>query len=430
LLGLASVAGAAPARPSSFPPELLARAVATPAPRWKYVDGRRHAEMAPTFALQFTAVAAHETPNLVVEGKPLAAHLAEKLRSFLVTPEAEPDGATREPEALGGIAGWTHNTAAQALLLARRTPDVWTQFSEDERQRADLLMEALAIAGHFCLDDENDYYVLLDGKTHFHRSWNPNHVEGYVGVVVAASLYFGSDALNAKFKSFDFDAFLARLDAANFQNIRRCWTYHPAIRGLMMNGGSIALGEHAVLAIGVVTSGAGVRNTFTYDGIPLDQPWQLHRSQAVRLFSKAVRTRVTIDGDNTSYLLGRASNAQVSPWEGQMGMCHEFESTDWDGLRTSAMYAYEGAMIDLATASTLKVLGEWRANEGGDMVEKRMSVGMADLRFKVREGYRGWSQGKQHFTWWEKDLEPIGAAYVFGLWESLFASPPAALAPQ
>jgi hypothetical protein len=414
---------------SPLPPkvslDLLNQAVTAPPPRWKFTDRRHPSDLSHVFALQFTAVAAHESPGFVVNGQSLAKHFAEKLRSFLVTPEPDAEGSTREPDVFGGIGGWTHNAAAQALLLARRTPEVWALLSGDERQRSDLLMQALAIGGHYSLDDENDYYVLLDGRTHYHRSWNPNHVAGYVGVMTAASLYFGAEPLNAFFESFDFDTFVARLDSANFQNIRRCWTRVPSTRTLLMNGGSIALGQDAVLAQGVVTSGAGVRNRFTYDGIGLDQPWALHRMEAIRLYSKAARTRVIIQGENTSYLLGRVSATTVSPWEGQMGMCHEFETTDWDGLRTSAIYAYEGVMIDLCTASTLKVLGEWRANEGGDTIERRMGVGMADLLFKVREGYRGWSQGKEHFTWWEKDLVPKGAPYIFNLWESYFAPPPA-----
>ena len=420
LLSTALAAAGAP----RVPADVLADAVATPAPRWKFVDHRRYREMPQTFAVQLVAVAAHEAPDHVVAGETLARHLAAKVRSFLVTPQADPDGTTREPEAQGGIGGWTHNAAAQALLLAQRTPAVWEQFSADERARADLLMEALALAAHYCLDDDNDYYLLLDGTSLYHRSWNPNHVEGYVGVIAAASLYFGAEALNAKFLAFDFDAFLARLDAANFQNIRRCWTYQPATRELMMHGGSVAVPDDAVLAQGVLTRGAGVRNTFTYEGIPLSAPWELYRSQALRLFSKAVRTQVFIHGTDTSRLLGQAAGPEVSPWEGQMGMCHEFESTDWSGFRTSAIYAYEGVMIDLCTAATLKVLGEWQSNEGGDTIERRMGVGMADLLFKAQAGYRGWANGKEHFTTWEKDLVPYGADYVFALWRSYFAPPP------
>jgi hypothetical protein len=53
-----------------------------------------------------------------------------------------------------------------------------------------------------------------------------------------------------------------------------------------------------------------------------------------------------------------------------------------------------------------------------------MAVGMADLRFKADEGHRGWANGAERIATWEGDLEPMGASYVFGLWEALFAGPP------
>jgi hypothetical protein len=424
LLALVAPFAAAAATAPALPADLVALAVRTKAPRWKFVEMARVREMRETFALQVTAVAAFQAPDTIVDGQTLATHLAAKLRFFLVTPEAYPDGSTREPEAQGGIGGWTHAVPAHALLLAKRTPAVWSQLSADEHARADLLMQALALAAHFCLDDDNDYYVLLDGHSLFHKSWNPNHVEGYVGAIISASLYFGPDELNAFFASFDFDRFLARLEAANFQNIKHCWTWNPAIRGLMMNGGPIAVSAKQTIAQGVITRGAGVRNHFTLNGDTLHQPWALHRAQALRLYSKAVRTRVIAHAGFTSELMHQTSDATTSPWEGQMGMLHEFESTDWDGARTSLAYGFEGVMIDLPTATTLKLVGEWRAAEGGDLLERRMGVGLADLRFKAREGYRSWSMGKPREYNWDKDLLPMGADFIFGLWEAYFAAPP------
>lgn len=426
-LCLALLAGVvvAPAAPlPNLPPDLVQLAVRTKAPRWKFVAMQRTREMRETFALQVTAVAAFQAPDAIVDGQTLATHLAQKLRFILVTPEPYPDGSTREPEAQGGIGGWTHHVPAHALLLAKRTPAVWAQLSADERARADLLMQALALAAHFCLDDDNDYYLLLDGYSLFHKSWNPNHVEGYVGAIISASLYFGPEELDAFFLQFDFDQFVARLEAANFQNIKQCWTWNPAIRGLMMKGGSIAVAADQLIAQGVVTRGAGVRNPFSLGGITLRQPWAMHRAQAQRLFSKAVRTRVMVGPEFTSSLMNLASAATESPWEGQMGMLQEFESTDWNGLRTSLGYAYEGVMIDLPTATTLKLLGKWRAAEGGDTLERHMGVGMGDLLFKAREGYRGWSQAKPREHNWEKDLLPMGADFVVGLWQTFFAPPP------
>jgi hypothetical protein len=417
-----------PRPPGRLPADLIERAVRLKAPRWKFVEKVVMREIPETFALQVTAVAAFQEPARVVEGKTLATHLAEKLRYILVTPRPTPhaDGSTNEPESLGGIGGWTHHVPAHALLLAKRTPAVWAQLSADEKGRADLLMQALALAAHFCLDDDNDYYLRLDGWSLNHKTWNPNIAEGYADVIVVAALYFGADELNAFFKAFDFDRFIARLDAANFQNIRRGWTWTPAIKNLMMNGGSIAVPADQILAQGVISRGAGVRNTFTLHGDSLHEPWLIFRGQALRMFSKVVRTRVEVGQGpgTTSRLLHDKSAAEESPWEGQMGMCHEFESTDWNGMRTSLIYAYEGAMIFIPTAVTLKLVGAWDVQRGGDVIERRMAVGMGDMLFKAGEGYLGYSQAKFYETRWEQNLVPMGADYIVGLWQSFFDPPP------
>lgn len=419
------------APPGKLPTDLIERAVRLKAPRWKFVDKLVMREIPETFALQVTAVAAFQEPGRVVEGKTLATHLAEKLRYILVTPRPSPqtDGSTNEPESLGGIGGWTHHVPAHALLLAKRTPAVWSQLSADEKSRADLLMQALALAAHFCLDDDNDYYLRLDGWSLNHKTWNPNIAEGYADAIVAASLYFGADELNAFFQRFDFDTFIARLEAANFQNIKRGWTWTPAIRELMMNGGSIAVPADQLLAQGVISHGAGVRNPFTLHGDSLREPWLIFRGQALRMFSKVVRTRIEVGNgpapDKTSRLLHDASPAEESPWEGQMGMFHEFEATDWNGMRTSLQYAYEGAMIIIPTAVTLKLVGAWDTARGGDVIERRMAVGMGDMLFKAKEGYLGYSQAKFYETRWQQNLAPMGGDFIVGLWQAFFEAPPA-----
>ncbi|WP_438479940.1 hypothetical protein [Oleiharenicola lentus] len=408
-----------------FSDELLARAVQEKAPRWKGTPGQRYREMPETFALHLTALAAHVEPDRKIAGTTLAASTAEKILSFLRSNGPDADGFTREPEAYGGLGGWSHNAAAQTLLLAKRTPAIWGKFTADDRHRADLVMRALAVAGHFGFDDENDYPVLLDGVSISYKSWNPNITEGYVDILVAASLYFGADELNAFFATFDFDRFVGELKAANFLNIVRGWTHTPAIRELLMKGGQFTApgGPPPLKFGGTIGYGAGVRRPFTYRGWPLSAPWEIYRLQANVMFSKTVRTQITINGENRSRLLQHQTKAVLSPWEGRMGMCYEFETTDWDGLRTSLTYAYEGVMVHLGTAATLRVLGEWRDDAAGRDIERRMAVGVADLIFKAKEGYRGWSQGRERLNWLEQDLQPMGSDYIFPLWSELF--PPA-----
>lgn len=417
---LARLTAAAP-----FSDELLAQAMRAEAPRWKFTPGRQSGNLPDTFALQLTAVAAHVTPDRKIAGETLAANVTAKLRTLLDGAGPDAEGHTREPDAVGGIAGWTHNAAAQILLLAKRTPAIWNSLAPAELQRADLIMQALAAAGHLMTDDDNDYHTRIDGIGLQHKSWNPNIAEGYVDIMAAASLYFGAKELDEFFLRFDFDAFVARLKEANLLNIYRCWQHEPAMRKLFMHGGPYT-NRHSPAPSqpeGVPGRGAGIRNAYSYRGRTLDQPWEIFRTQCDRMYAKSVRTIVTVDGENRSRLLQRVSSATLSPYEGRMGMCYEFESMDGLGMRTSLTYAFEGLMINLGTAATFRVLGLWPDDLAGRDIERRMAVGVSDTMFRAKEGYRGWAGGKETIAWLEKDLQPLGSDYIFPLWSELF--PPA-----
>lgn len=410
-----------------FAEELLAAALREESPRWKFVPGTRYREMPRTFALQLLAVAAHAAPDRAVAGVTLAAAVAARLHPWLggVAPDAE--GNTREPEAQGGIGGWTHAAAAWILLLAKSTPAVWSELDTAERHRADLIMSALAVAGHFTMGDANNYHVLLDGTSLHHKSWNINITEGYVDVLAAAGGYFGAAELNAFFAGFDFEAFVAAAERAGLRNIVRCWTHRPFIRELLMRGGAhhVPGGVGPVGAAGVTGHGRGVRCPAFFQGHGLDETWALFRTQAARQFAKAVRTEIIVQTGERTRLLQRATAATVSPWEGCMGMCTEFEGTDWFGVRSSLTYAFEGVMIQLGTAASLRVLGLWRDDAAGRDIARRMAVGVSDLRFKAQEGYRGWAHGKETVAGMG-ELRASGSDYVFPLWSELFPPPEAA----
>lgn len=407
--------------------EAIAAALREESPRWKFIAGSRYREMPRVFALQLLAVAARLEPARVVEGRPLAGAVAAKLRPLLEgAPADDAEGNTREPEAQGGIGGWTHAAAAWILLLARETPAVWDQLDAAARERADLIMGALAVAGHFTMGDGNDGHLLLDGVSAHHKSWNINITEGYVDVMMAAGRWFGGDGLDAFFTGFDFDAFIARLRAANLRNIVRCWTHRPETAGWLMHGGVQTLppAKDPLGMGGISGRVAGVRRPFTFQGVAADRTWELHATQGYRQFAKAVRTRVIpFPGEHTR-LLQRVSPAEVSPLEGRMGMCTEFEGTDWYGVRSSLGYAFEGVMIQVGTAASLRALGLWPDLPSAHELERRMAVGMADLEFKAREGYRGWHHGREVIAGWAEIAEH-GGAPIFALWRGLFAAPTA-----
>jgi hypothetical protein len=409
-----------------FADDLLAAALREESPRWKFVPGTRYREMPRTFALQLLALATRSAPDRVVAGTSLATALVEKLHPLLggLPPDAE--GNTREPEAQGGIGGWTHAAAAWILVLAKETPAVWSRLPDGHKHRADLIMQAMAVAGHFTMSDANNYHVLLDGTSLHHKSWNINIAEGYVDVLAAAGRYFGAAELNAFFAGFDFDGFVAALEQAGLCNIVRCWTHRPFIRELLMRGGphQVPGGIGPVAAGGVTGHGSGVRGGCFFQGHGLDETWALYRTQAARQFAKAVRTEILVQAGETTRLLQRASQATISPWEGAMGMCTEFEGTDWYGVRSSLTYAFEGVMINLGTAASLRVLGLWRDDASGRDIGERMAIGVSDLLFKAREGYRGWAHGQETIAGLA-EVCARGSDYVLPMWSELFPPPPA-----
>jgi hypothetical protein len=105
-------------------------------------------------------------------------------------------------------------------------------------------------------------------------------------------------------------------------------------------------------------------------------------------------------------------------------MCAELEGTDWYGVRSCLTYAFEGVMINLGTAACLRVLGLWPDEVSARELERRMAVGMADLEFKAREGYRGWAHGKECLQGLG-ELRERGCEHVFALWRGYFAGPDA-----
>ena len=118
-----------------FSDEQLAAAWAEESPRWKFNGAARYRELPRVFALHLLALAAHREPARLVGAVTLAEAFAQKLHPLLGGwPADDAAGNTREPEAQGGIGGWTHASAAWILLLARRMPPVWAQLDAGERR--------------------------------------------------------------------------------------------------------------------------------------------------------------------------------------------------------------------------------------------------------------------------------------------------------
>lgn len=343
------------------------------------------------------------------DGTPAAALVLSHIRRLFIS----------EPSVRGGIYGWVDGRIALSLLLARNTPAVWSQLSDDEVEKVDWLMRAFAVAGHFQMDDGNNFHQMLDGDGNFNKNWNPNHQEGYVAAVIAAALYFGPDNLNEFFLSFDYNSTLAKFNELGFSNIVNAWNRTPATRNLMMNGGQSISDPDVNPATGGQTGeGLGVRNEFTYKGEPLDNAFGIFRHLALRLYHHEVVSTIPNPGGGEIKILGESTGATVSPFEGQTGMLLEFRSSDANGIRSSARYTFDSLINSIPTRATLQLLGQWPDNPAADEIINRMNVGIGDWLFKVREGYQGWQKGTAQIVR-AQNLERLGYLSLIQIFESL-----------
>ena len=157
-----------------------------------------------------------------------------------------------------------------------------------------------------------------------------------------------------------------------------------------IHAANVAVPADQAFGQGLISHGAGVRNVFTLNGDSLHEPWLIFRGQALRMFDKAVRTRVEVGAGptTTSHLLHDASGAEVSPWEGQMGMFHEFESTDWNGTRTTV--AFDLPLTARRKAESWKIkIRNFERNEPPHVTvvhkTRAWRVGLRDLKFLDRD---------------------------------------------
>jgi hypothetical protein len=81
-------------------------------------------------------------------------------------------------------------------------------------------------------------------------------------------------------------------------------------------------------------------------------------------------------------------DATQSPIEGELGMGYEFNSDDSAGIRSDALYTFEGWLNNVITRATLRALGVWDHRQM-HLVDRRMMVGGRDLLYKLEHGYHG-----------------------------------------
>lgn len=310
----------------------------------------------------------------------------------------------KEPYCGQPLYAWSDGAVGQALLIIKNTPILWNSLTSAEQADSDLLMQALAIASNWAFNDQNNFKTGLGNEGNFAKTYNPNFTQGDIGIMIAASMYFGAAQCNSFFTNFSFTNYINQFNARNWTNIITNWT--ATGQTLMENGGKDVKGG----------TGVGVKVPFVYCGFDLSDINGIFYATSILggpspMYSGGA---VTNNEDNGKAFI---ISGKASPVIGLNGMCKEFNSKDSGGIRSDALYCYEGWMNNLATRASMMLMGTW-GGPNQAQTEEYMQVGSTDLIFKLQQGYHGVYLGKTRDIY-DTGL-PAGKGYFYNLdiWNS------------
>lgn len=276
-----------------------------------------------------------------------------------------------------------HVTGVYTIL---KGTDFWENaLTAAEREKIRLLMKAALIGSAYTTSDASyagsERVTTLDGDANMHRGWNPNFREGMFGGLIHATVFFGGvEAVEAILDNYDNEAFAAELSAAGLTNTHETFTWaanHPDSPA--PDGKTIE---------------ANVRN-YRYNGSRLKDPMgQLH-DLTIHTYGKNVfcglndGMGILWQGVPTGVIV---SGCEDLPNKGRAGMLREFDSGDAGGPRSSITYAYDGFRPNLTNHVVVLSGGYWKADDEARMMLALMDVGITDLEYKLRHGYRNYAK--------------------------------------
>lgn len=230
-----------------------------------------------------------------------------------------------------------------------------------------LLEAAMGYAGNYTYNDANNFSSGICGYGDFSKTNNPNYEDGYVDVELAAIEFFGPATWDTMLTDFNDAAVTSELDAAGLTNAGGCFA---------------TVGSAANAAIDI---------PFVWKGIAAADPMGIWNQLASDTFDNTVTSSVTgVSNDET--VTAEIADGTTSPDEGECCMGHEFDSTDAGGLRSSALYVYEGWMNVTGSRVALTALGDFDCADAPAAAQ--YDVGSQDLIDKLNHGYISYAQSQ------------------------------------
>lgn len=304
--------------------------------------------------------------------------------------------------ATGGYSSQHERHVTGMFAILRQSPRFWNgKLADEQRRKIDLLMKATLVASAHTTSDatyaDGQKPTALDGDSNLNRGWNPNYREGMFGGLLVGTVYFGGvEAATAILDGYDHDAFVAELRQAGLDNTHGTFAWAQA--NPESGAPTPARIEQAVRG-------------YRFEGQPLMAPFALYRWLTLNTYSRPVGAG--LDDGKGIVAQGVASGCIATgaaglPNLGQAGMLAEFDSHDAKGRRSSITYAYDGFRPNLAHHVVLLVGGHWPADGSDADVLQRLDVGITDLAYKLRHGYRNYQHAKgstEVFTLEKKDWD-------------------------
>jgi hypothetical protein len=345
---------------------------------------------------------------------------------------------SNEPSCRGDILGWKDVGQAFALVFAKKTPLIWSQFTAAEINKFDWLMRGFAVTGNYHGNIQNwpkmdTYQTYGIGKT-----WNPNHNDGYVGIMIAAYYYFGgANAVNQTLADFNYDTYISTFRTLHFDNIVETWTaYGTTTYPTGANPAAMKLLYENPTGLAQTDKGGGkvygARMPFVFGAPPAATtpvaftPKDLYLAIASWMFPL---TKYDVDGNTVSNTVSNSSLSGAahiisgsSPVLGKIGMCREFQVTDGFAPnvqeRSDAQYVWWGWMMHVTTLSAIMALGDWPTDNSCQDIERRIYAGSEDLIYKLKMGYHSFSKGayNDHYDY---KYAGQGYWYMVDVWNNL-----------
>lgn len=276
-----------------------------------------------------------------------------------------------------------HVTAMFAIL--KQSPRFWEGVLDAGcRAKIDLLMKATLVASAYTTSDviyaEGMKHTSMDGDPNLHRGWNPNFREGMFGAILVSMVYFGGvDATTEILNNYDHATFVAELRKAGLSNTHGTFTWaekHPE------SGAPSA--EQIEKAV----------HKYRFEGKPLMEPFELYRWLTLNTYNRKIAAGL----NNGKGIVDKGvaagcivAGADKLPNLGKLGMLTEFDSVDASGRRSSMTYSYDGFRPNLAHHAVVLVGGYWPADGSDAEVLERLKIGITDIAYKLKHGYRNYA---------------------------------------